>query len=171
MLHEAVLADIQRHAELAVTDREELVRHIAKSLDIKLSEGKEKHKRAIKQCKARINEIDDLYAQLYEDLSKGLIPERRFKMMTDRLDKEQEELLEKLEQYEREKNSGKEQLANIQDFIDEVSEYAGITELNFKMLHQLIDKILVFPAEEIDGEKVQKIQIHYKFIGALGMIE
>ena len=62
-------------------------------------------------------------------------------MMTDRLDKEQEELLEKLEQYEREKNSGKEQLANIQDFIDEVSEYAGITELNFKMLHQLIDKI------------------------------
>ena len=61
--------------------------------------------------------------------------------------------------------------SNIQDFIDEVSEYAGITELNFKMLHQLIDKILVFPAEEIDGEKVQKIQIHYKFIGALGMIE
>ena len=42
---------------------------------------------------------------------------------------------------------------------------------NFKMLHQLIDKILVFSAEEIDGEKVQKIQIHYKFIGALGMIE
>ena len=39
MLHEAVLADIQRHAELAVTDREELVRHIAKSLDIKLSGG------------------------------------------------------------------------------------------------------------------------------------
>lgn len=171
MLHEAVLADIQRHAELAVTDREEMVRNIAKSLDIKLSEGKEKHKRAIKQCKARINEIDDLYAQLYEDLSKGLIPERRFKMMTDRLDKEQEELLEKIEQYESEKNSGKEQLANIQDFIDEVSEYAGITELNFKMLHQLIDKILIFSAEEIDGEKVQKIQIHYKFIGALGMIE
>lgn len=171
MLHEAVLADIQRHAELAVTDREEMVRNIAKSLDIKLSEGKEKHKKAIKQYKSRINEIDDLYAQLYEDLSKGLIPERRFKMMTDRLDKEQEELLEKLEQYESEKNSGKEQLANIQDFIDEVSEYAGITELNFKMLHQLIDKILVFSAEEINGEKVQKIQIHYKFIGALGMIE
>ena len=85
--------------------------------------------------------------------------------------KEQEELLEKIEQYESEKNSGKEQLANIQDFIDEVSEYAGITELNFKILHQLIDKILIFSAEEIDGEKVQKIQIHYKFIGALGMIE
>lgn len=80
----------------------------------------------IKQCKARINEIDDLYAQLYEDLSKGLIPERRFKMMTDRLDKEQEELSEKLELYENEKNSGKERLANIQDFIDEVSEYAAL---------------------------------------------
>lgn len=171
MLHEAVLADIQRHAELAVMDREEMVNSIAKKLDIKLSEGKAKHKKAIKQYKARIREIDDLYANLYEDLSKKLIPEHRFKMMTERLDKEQAELVEKLEAYESEKNEGKEQLANIQDFINEVSEYAGITELNFKMLHQLIEKILIFQPVEVDGEKVQKIQIHYKFIGALGTIE
>ena len=39
------------------------------------------------------------------------------------------------------------QLDKIQDFIDEVSKYAGITELNYKILHQLIDKILVSKAE------------------------
>ena len=48
---------------------------------------------------------------------------------------------------------------------------AGITELTYKIIHQLIDKILVFEAEEIGGEKVQRIQIYYKFIGALDTIE
>ena len=62
-------------------------------------------------------------------------------------------------------------LSMIQDFIDEVSKYAGITELNYKILHQLIDKILVSRAEKVDGEYVQKIQIFYRFIGPLDAIE
>ncbi|WP_275539367.1 DUF4368 domain-containing protein [Faecalibacterium prausnitzii] len=55
--------------------------------------------------------------------------------------------------------------------MDEVSKYAGITELNYKILHQLIDKILVSKAEKVDGEYVQKIQIFYRFIGPLDAIE
>ena len=47
----------------------------------------------------------------------------------------------------------------------------GITELNYRILHQLIDKILVSKAEKVDGEYVQKIQIFYRFIGPLDAIE
>ena len=86
-------------------------------------------------------------------------------MLADRYDKEQAELTEKIEQYEREGRAEHDQLDKIQDFIDEVSKYAGITELNYKILHQLIDKILVSKAEKVDGEYVQKIQIFYRFIG------
>ena len=112
-----------------------------------------------------------LYAKLYEDVSKGLLPEKRFQMLADRYDKEQAELTEKIEQYEREGRAEHDQLDKIQDFIDEVSKYAGITELNYKILHQLIDKILVSKAEKVDGEYVQKIQIFYRFIGPLDAIE
>ena len=110
-------------------------------------------------------------AKLYEDVSKGLLPEKRFQMLADRYDKEQAELTEKIEQYEREGRAEHDQLDKIQDFIDEVSKYAGITELNYKILHQLIDKILVSRAEKVDGEYVQKIQIFYRFIGPLDAIE
>ena len=111
------------------------------------------------------------HAKLYEDVSKGLLPEKRFQMLADRYDKEQAELTEKIEQYEREGRAEHDQLDKIQDFIDEVSKYAGITELNYKILHQLIDKILVSKAEKVDGEYVQKIQIFYRFIGPLDAIE
>ena len=114
---------------------------------------------------------EELDAKLYEDVSKGLLPEKRFQMLADRYDKEQAELTEKIEQYEREGRAEHDQLDKIQDFIDEVSKYAGITELNYKILHQLIDKILVSKAEKVDGEYVQKIQIFYRFIGPLDAIE
>ena len=92
-------------------------------------------------------------------------------MLTERYDKEQAELASKVKAFEQERTSDREQLDRVQRFIDEVSDYAGITELSYKIIHQLIDKILVFEAEEIDGEKVHKIQIYYKFIGALDTIE
>lgn len=170
-LHEAVLADIKAHAEAAVTDRQALVLKIASQLNIKMNEGRSQHKKELKQCKARIAEIEELYAQLYEDLSRGILPESRFRMLTERYDKEQAELTEKVKSFEKERTSDREQLDRVQRFIDEVSDYAGITELTYKIIHQLIDKILVFEAEDIDGEKVQKIQIYYKFIGALDTIE
>ena len=92
-------------------------------------------------------------------------------MLADCYDKEQAELTEKIEQYEREGRAEHDQLDEIQDFIDKVSKYAGIIELNYKILHQLIDKILVSKAEKVDGEYVQKIQIFYRFIGPLNAIE
>lgn len=171
VLHEAVFADIQAHAKAAVSNREALVKKIANQMHLRVSSDRAQHKRDLKQCKARIAEIEDLYAKLYEDVSKGLLPEKRFQMLADRYDKEQAELTEKIEQYEREGRAEHDQLDKIQDFIDEVSKYAGITELNYKILHQLIDKILVSRAEKVDGEYVQKIQIFYRFIGPLDAIE
>ena len=171
VLHEAVLADIQAHAKAAVGNREALVKKIADQMHLRVSSDRAQHKRDLKQCKARIAEIEDLYAKLYEDVSKGLLPEKRFQMLAERYDKEQAELTEKIEQYEQEGRTEHDQLDKIQDFIDEVSKYAGITELNYKILHQLIDKILVSKAEQVDGEYVQKIQIFYRFIGPLDAIE
>ena len=111
--------------------------------------------------------LDELYSNAYI----YTLPSDLEGMLADRYDKEQAELTEKIEQYEREGRAEHDQLDKIQDFIDEVSKYAGITELNYKILHQLIDKILVSKAEKVDGEYVQKIQIFYRFIGPLDAIE
>lgn len=43
----------------------------------------------------------------------------------------------------------KEQLSSIEQFAEQISGYAGITELNFKIINQLIEKILVSEPVEI----------------------
>ena len=65
----------------------------------------------------------------------------------------------------------REQLSSIEQFAEQISGYAGITELNYKIVHQLIDKILISEPVEINGEKIQRLTIHYKFIGALETLE
>ena len=68
-------------------------------------------------------------------------------------------------------SADKEQLSSIEQFAEQISGYAGITELNSKIINQLIEKILVSEPVEIDGQKIQRLTIRYKFIGALETLE
>ena len=170
-VHEVVLADIQKHAGQALTDRKAMVTEIAERLNLQLSADKEQQKKELRQCKQRVSEIENLYAKLYEDLTRELITEKRFQMLSARYDSEQEELIAKIKELEKSAIADKEQLSSIEQFAEQISGYAGITELNFKIINQLIEKILVSEPVEIDGQKTQRLTIHYKFIGALETLE
>ena len=170
-VHEVVLADIQKHAGQALTDRKAMVTDIAERLNLQLSADKEQQKKELRQCKQRVSEIENLYAKLYEDLTRELITEKRFQMLSARYDSEQEELTAKIKELEKSAIADKEQLSSIEHFAEQISGYAGITELNFKIINQLIEKILVSEPVEIDGQKIQRLTIHYKFIGALETLE
>ena len=161
-VHEVVLADIQKHAGQALTDRKAMVTEIA---------DKEQQKKELRQCKQRVSEIENLYAKLYEDLTRELLTEKRFQMLSARYDSEQEELTAKIKELEKSAIADKEQLSSIEQFAEQISGYAGITELNFKIINQLIEKILVSEPVEVDGQKIQRLTIHYKFIGALETFE
>ena len=170
-VHEVVLADIQKHAVQALTDRKAMVTEIAERLNLQLSADKEQQKKELRQCKQRVSEIENLYAKLYEDLTRELITEKRFQMLSARYDSEQEELTAKIKELEKSAIADKEQLSSIEQFAEQISGYAGITELNFKIINQLIEKILVSEPVEVDGQKIQRLTIHYKFIGALETLE
>ena len=170
-VHEVVLADIQKHAGQALTDRKAMVTDIAERLNLQMSADKEQQKKELRQCKQRVSEIENLYAKLYEDLTRELLTEKRFQMLSARYDSEQEELTAKIKELEKSAIADKEQLSSIEQFAEQISGYAGITELNFKIINQLIEKILVSEPVEVDGQKIQRLTIHYKFIGALETLE
>ena len=170
-VHEVVLADIQKHAGQALTDRKAMVTEIAERLNLQMSADREQQKKELRQCKQRVSEIENLYAKLYEDLTRELITEKRFQMLSARYDSEQEELTAKIKELEKSAIADKEQLSSIEQFAEQISGYAGITELNFKIINQLIEKILVSEPVEVDGQKIQRLTIHYKFIGALETLE
>jgi hypothetical protein len=54
---------------------------------------------------------------------------------------------------------------NADGFLRTVRKYEEINELTLEILQEFIDKIVVYHRENIHGEQVQNIEIHYKMIG------
>ena len=86
VLHEAVFADIQAHAKAAVSNREALVKKIANQMHLRVSSDRAQHKRDLKQCKARIAEIEDLYKKRWEKSPSASSPSRGIDMYQAKAD-------------------------------------------------------------------------------------
>ena len=56
---------------------------------------------------------------------------------------------------------------NADRFFEIIRKYTDITELAAPILNELIDRIIIYEKEEIDGEAVQNVVIFYRFAGRI----
>jgi tryptophanyl-tRNA synthetase len=142
-LYDAVLADIQSHARRAVMDDDAFL----ESLINRLNQGQEEEQKAIlanaRKAAKRLEELDDLYQQLYEDRAAGRISERNFTRLSAKYEQEQDELEQLISECENSKNLSSELRQSAEFFLEIVRPYANIRELDAAVLNSLIDKITV----------------------------
>ena len=167
-LFNAVLADINRFADMAVND-EKAVRAIERRLtetDQSRAKSLEKEK---KKLNKRLAELDRLFSSLYEDKVMERITERNFEMMSGKYQKEQLEIEARLKEVTETLNDSYEKSQGVRDFLSLIRNYQGLKELDATIINALIDKILVSEREKLaDGTVRQEIKIYYKFIGFVG---
>ena len=167
-LFNAVLADINRFADMAVND-EKAVRAIEKRLtetDHSRAKALEKEQRKLNK---RLAELDRLFSSLYEDKVMERITERNFEMMSGKYQKEQLEIEARLKEVSETLTESYEKSQGVRDFLSLIRNYQGIKELDATIINALIDKILVSEREKLaDGTVRQEIKIYYKFIGFVG---
>ena len=53
--------------------------------------------------------------------------------------------------------------ADVTAFISVVQKYEHITELTPEIMHELIEKIVVYAPDKSDGHRTQQIEIHFRF--------
>ena len=53
-------------------------------------------------------------------------------------------------------------------FAELIAKYADLKELDSEIVNELCEKILVHQVEKVDGKRVQKIEIFYRFVGKIG---
>jgi len=52
-----------------------------------------------------------------------------------------------------------------QKWVALISKYADLQELDASVVNELCEKILVHEAQKVDGIRMQKIEIYYRFVG------
>lgn len=122
----------------------------------------------LKRAQKRQKELDRLVSKLYEDWAAERITEYNFKVLSEKYQTEQTEVLEKIERLQAELATEQQTVVNIDQWIGLIQQYAHPEELTAEMLNALIEKIVVHEKTiGEDGEKEQTVDIYYRFVGKI----
>jgi len=171
LLEKVVLTDIRRLVKLGMASEQSLadtlIAQVMTEHDLKSAE----RNRRIEALRRRDGELDALISRIYQDSTLGRVSsERAYKLMADYED-EQQGVVAQLETLEAEAQTFADRLASVDDFMKLIKRQAKITKLSKALLNRFIDKIVVHHARPFEGKKLQDIEIHYNFVGAVSLPE
>lgn len=133
--------------------------------------GNKRAEAEISAAQKRLTKLDNLLAKLYEDRINETVSERNFSMLTEKYQREQDELTVKMEKLSAQLETVKQQSGGIEKWVELVKQYSNPTELSAEMLNALVEKILVHNAvKQPDKTRVQEIEIYYRFVGKIDKI-
>ena len=162
VLYDYVLKDIRELINKVVSNEEVLIKELLKrsNNDTKIS----KDQKEIRKLSKRVEELSLITKRLYEDLVLGKISESLFNELSNSYQVEKEDLINKISKLETNISKQKDTEKKVKEFANIIKKYYNISELNPFILNELIHKIIVHEREIINGKRVQKIEILYKFM-------
>lgn len=162
VLYEYVLNDIKELINKVTLNQDKLIKEllIRSNNDVKIN----KDQKEIRKLTKRVEELSLITKRLYEDMVLGKIGESLFNELSSSYQVEKEELVNKITKLESNISKQKDTEKKFKDFANIVKKYYNISELNPFILNELIHKIIVHEREIINGKRVQKIEILYKFM-------
>jgi hypothetical protein len=165
VLNELILEDINRVLKSVQNNRQQFIENALKSAENRQLSVSVNEKKLYDKAKKRFSELDKIFKKLYEDRVLERISDQQFSTLTADFESEKANLKEVITIYETAKSDFEKSKQDVTRFIKIVDKYTEITELNYKILHEFIDKIKIFGTDK--ETKIRKIEIIYNFIGAV----
>lgn len=160
-LEEIVTTRLRSLMESIKNKGDAFIEDIISSIDID-SESKQLDVQKTK-IESRLNVITKSMKKLYEDNVCGRITDDNYQILLTDFQKEQRELISKLEDLTTKSNKYKTQFDRIKEFRQVADKYLNFTELTNELIHSLIDHIEI-DVNTIDNKKIKEINIIYRFI-------
>lgn len=124
-------------------------------------------RKELSKLKQRTNEIDNLIQRLYEDNVSGKISDERYANLSISYEEEQKQIKAEIPKLESFLSSETDKSENLQKFINKVKQITELKELTPELIHEFIDKIVVYAPRYLNSKRVQVIDIYYNGVGIL----
>ena len=135
------------------------------------SEDKKKElarkRRELNKAKKRIAEIDSLIQKIYEDNANGKLSDERYATLSMSYEEEQQRLKADIPEMESYLETETDKTESLQKFIDKVKKITELKELTPELIHEFIDRIIVYAPRYLDRKRVQLMDIYYNGVGIL----
>ena len=97
----------------------------------------------------------------------GKLNAKRFAKLFEGYEQEQAALKQSIEDLSAIVHAAQTQALNVQSFLKFVKKYTQPTELTPALLREFVEKIVVHAPDKSSGHRVQRIDVHYNFIGEI----
>ena len=163
VLREIVLKAVNELLATVKDNEDEFVQSAMENSATKHSSELFKAKKALTKSEKRIAELDKLFTRLYEDNVSGKVSDERYAMMSAGYEDEQKKLKADVAELTAFTEMAEQKSADVSSFIKVVQKYEHITELTPEIMHELIEKIVVYAPDNSSGHRTQQIEIHFCF--------
>lgn len=166
-LEQVLLQEISHLTRFASKYEDEFVRIVMGHSEKTVVSEHQSKQRELSKLLARDRELDNLFNRMYEDNVSGKIDNERFSRMSRSYTEEQAAISIKLKTLQAELDKADEKAIDSTTFISAVRKYTRVKKLTPTMLNELIDRIEVYQAENVNGVHIQRLNIHYRCAGSL----
>jgi hypothetical protein len=166
-----ILEAIRRTTAYARDNEADFVKMLRDASEIKQADTAKAYRRQIAKNEKRIAELDLLFRKTYEDFAAGRLAEKRFEILSSGYEAEQAELERQTERIRAELAQFDSDSVRADKFMELVKRYTDFSELTPAMLHEFVEKVVVFNAEKVGGKRTQRVDIYLNYIGRFDVPE
>ena len=163
VLNDLIISEVNKLISSFHEDEEGFVNHLIDHAESTHTDEAKKAKKQLAKNDKRIAELDRLFMKIYEDDALGNIPHDRYLQMSAAYTEEQAKLRAENAEWQKFIDERDQKHNDISRFVSIVRRYNAITELTPKMIHELIEKIVVHDGDKSSGHRFQKVDIYFKF--------
>ena len=124
-------------------------------------------RRELSKAKKRIAEIDALIQKIYEDNASGKLSDERYATLSLSYEEEQKTLKASVPEMQAYLETETDKTESLQRFIQKVKQVTELNALTPELIHEFVDKIVVYAPRYLDGKRVQLLDIYYSGVGIL----
>lgn len=124
-------------------------------------------RRELEKAQKRIAEIDTLIQKIYEDNASGKLSDERYATLSTSYEEEQQTLKAAVPEIQAYLETETDKTVNLQQFIRKVKKITELKVLTPELIHEFVEKIVVYAPKYLDGKRIQIVDIHYSGIGIL----
>ena len=124
-------------------------------------------RRELERAQKRIAEIDTLIQKIYEDNASGKLSDERYMTLSTSYEEEQQTLKTAVPKMQAYLETETDKTINLQQFIRKVKKITELKALTPELIHEFVEKIVVYAPKYLDGRRIQIVDIYYSGVGIL----
>ena len=165
IIYQLLLEDIRRYAMLAVEKPDTLSNTLYATEEVKWQSTQSAMQEELSKGKKRLEDLIVMLQKLFEQNVSGILNDANYTCLFTKYQQEQERLKSRIKDLHKQLSSIKQNRDGSQKWVALISKYADLQELDASIVNELCEKILVHEAQKVDGIRMQKIEIYYRFVG------